>query len=69
MLYELLEKERIHGLRDSVSARKMHGCYYDMQKIRATFHSHPSGTIRLQYVNVNKPLHKVLKPVFIAYTS
>ena len=68
MLYELLEKERIHGLWDSVSARKMHGCYYDMQKVWATFHSDPSGTRRSQYVNVNKPLQKVLKPVFIAHT-
>ena len=54
----------IHGFRDSVPVLKIHGCYYDAQKIRATFHSYPSDTRWLQYVDVNNPLQKVFKRVY-----
>ena len=37
-----LKNHPIHGFKDSVPVRKMHGCYYDTQKFRATSHSYPS---------------------------
>ena len=30
----------MHSFRNSVPARKIHGCYEDTQKLRVTFHSH-----------------------------
>ena len=58
----------IHGFRDSVLVRKMPGCHYDTQKIRETFHSHPSDTKLLQRGDVKKLLQKVLKSAYAVYT-
>ena len=38
----------IDGFRDSFLVRKMHGCYWNTQKFRWTFHSYLSDTRRLQ---------------------
>ena len=45
----------MHGFRDSGPVCKMHGCYV-AQKSRATVHSYPSDTRRLQCVYVNNLL-------------
>ena len=45
----------MHGFRDSDPVCKMHGCYV-AQKSRATVHSYPSDTRRLQCVYVNNLL-------------
>ena len=59
---------RIHGFRNSAPVLKMHYCYEDTQKFRATFHFRSSDTSRLQCIDVNKPLQKVFKRVHIVYT-
>ena len=62
------EKEATR-FRDSVPVCNMHGCYQIMQKFRATFHSYPSDTRRLECVDVNNPLQKVFKRVYTIYTN
>ena len=50
--------------RDSVLVCKMHGCYQVTQKFRATFHSYPRDARRLQSVDVNNSLQKVVKSLY-----
>ena len=68
---QLLNKgsnSEIHGFRDSVSVCNLHDCYYDTQKFRATFHSNPRFTKRLQCEDVTKPLQNFLQLIYTVYT-